>query len=123
MNDLLALLPLIIVCLGALALMVVAAYERMAPEGGAVLFLLVLGLAFFAQLSSTCEPERLLFRDLFNGMAAASTFSATAGLIIIACAFATVMVTHTYFKANPFSSLEFYAVLLFAVCGMLLLTL
>ena len=123
MNDLLALLPLIIVCLGALALMVVAAYERMAPEGGAVLSLLVLGLAFFAQLSSACEPERLLFRDLFNGMAAASTFSATAGLIIIACAFATVMVTHTYFKANPFSSLEFYAVLLFAVCGMLLLTL
>ena len=123
MNDLLSLLPLIIVCLGALTLMLVAAFERLRPESGASLAMGYVGLAFLVQLATICQPTRPLFADLFNGMMATSSFSATAGLIILGCTFATLMVTHTYFKANPFSSLEFYAVLLFAVCGMLLLTL
>jgi NADH-quinone oxidoreductase subunit N len=123
MNDLLSLLPLLITCCGALALMLVAAFERLRPEGGAYLSMLFLGLAFLAQLTTVCDPARIIFRDLFNGMAATSPFTATAGLIILACALATVMVTHTYFKTNPYSTTEFYAVLLFAVCGTLLLTL
>jgi NADH-quinone oxidoreductase subunit N len=123
MNDFLSLLPLLVTCCGAIALMLLAALEKYRPESGALLSLGFLAAAFFLQLTTLGEPARPLFRELFNGMASTSGFSAAAGAIVIACAFFTVMITHTYFKENSFATLEFYAVLLFAVCGMLLLTL
>ena len=55
-------------------------------------------------------------------MLVASSLTATAGLVILACGFFTAMNTNTYFKVNIFGTLEFYPIMMFGVCGMLLLT-
>ena len=63
------------------------------------------------------------FNDIFNGMMVANTFTKVAGLIILACGFFSTMTAQTYFTQNKEFVLEFYSLMLFAVCGMLLLTL
>lgn len=123
MNDFLSLLPLIIVCSGAILLMLLAAIEKARLEVAAYLCMGFFALAFFVQLLVCCRPATSLFPDIFNGMLAASSFTSAAGLVILACGFFTAMTTHSYFKVNTFSSLEFYSIMMFGASGMLLLTL
>ena len=123
MNDFSSLLPLIIVCSGAILLMLLAAFEKARLEVAASLCMVFFALAFFVQLLVCCRPAAPLFTGVFNGMLAASSFTSAAGLVILACGFFTAMATHSYFKVNTFSSLEFYAIMMFGACGMLLLTL
>lgn len=123
MNDFLSLLPLLIVCSGAILLMLLAAFQKAHLETASYVSMLFYGVAFVVQLLVSCTPATPIFTDVFNGMLAVSGFTAAAGLVIIACGFFTTMVSHSYFKVNPFSTLEFYAVMMFGACGMLLLTL
>ncbi len=123
MNDFISLLPLIIVCSGAILLMLLAAFEKSRLETAAYLSMGFFAIAFFVQLLAGCGPARAVFDGVFNGMIVTSSFTNAAGLIIIACGFFTAMVTHSYFRINTFSSLEFYSVMMFGACGMLLLTL
>ena len=123
MNDFLSLLPLLIVSSGAILLMLLAAFEKSRLETASYLSMGFFGVAFFVQLLVGCKPPTVLFGNGFNGMLMASNFTSTAGLVILACGFFTAMATHTYFKVNHFSTLEFYAIMMFGACGMLLLTL
>ncbi len=121
-NDLLLLLPLIIVGAGAILLMLSSAYKAlsndMAAMGSAVFF----GMAFLVQSFACIQGKAVLFSDTFNGILVASNFSKAAGLIILACGLFTVLSAQTYFKQNSFCSPEFYSLTVFAASGMLLLT-
>ncbi len=123
MNDFLSLLPLLIICSGAILLMLLSAFEKTRLETASFVSMGFFALAFFVQLFVGCGPATALFVGVFNGALVASSFTMAAGLVILACGFFTTMSTHTYFKVNPFSTLEFYAILMFGVCGMMLLTL
>jgi len=123
MNDFLALLPLLIVSFGAILLMLLSAFEKSRLETASYLSMGFFAVAFFAQLLVSCSSTAALFSNAFNGMLAASKFTSTAGLVILACSFFTTMTTHSYFKVNPFCTLEFYAIMMFGACGMILLTL
>ena len=122
MNDFVSLLPLLTICSGAILLMLVSAFEKLKMETASYISLGFFAVAFFIQLLVTSGSGTVLFETLFNGMLVSSSFTTIAGLVILACGFFTVLNTNSYFKVNTFGTLEFYAIMMFGVCGMLLLT-
>lgn len=122
MHDFLLLLPLIIIGSGAILLMLLSAFEKVQIETASYISMGFYGVAFFIQLVIGCSPETAIFTNVFNGMLVASNFTIIAGLVIFGCGFFTSVSSHTYFKVNKFCTLEFYSLMMFAVSGMLLLT-
>ncbi len=123
MHDLMVILPLIIVGAGALLLMLLASFQSLSKESMSILTMGIFGFAFFVQLAVSNSNDITPFNDIFNGMMVANTFTKVAGLIVLACGFFSTMMAQTYFTQNKGFVLEFYCLMLFAVCGMLLLTL
>ena len=121
-NDLMLLMPLIIVGVGAILLMLSSAYERLTHEMAAYGSAIIFAVAFLVQLSACINGNAILFSNTFNGFLVASNFSKGGGLIILACGFFTAMSAQTYFKHNTFCTSEFYSLTVFAASGMLLLT-
>lgn len=121
-NDLMLLMPLIIVGAGAIILMIASTYDKLSHELAAFGSAGVFALAFLVQLSVCLTGNVALFSDAFNGMLVASNFTKAAGLIILACGFFTAMSSQSYFKLNSFCSSEYYSLTAFAASGMLLLT-
>ena len=122
MNDLLLFMPLVIVGLGAIALMLTSALGTLKAEATATGSMLIFAVAFLFQLSGCIQDNVALFGSVFNDMLIASNFSKVAGLVILSCGFFTAMNAQTYFRQNRFCTPEFYSLLLFAASGMLLLT-
>jgi NADH-quinone oxidoreductase subunit N len=122
MQDLMALLPLVATGTGAILLMLVAAFESFRKEGISILGIGLFAFAFFVQLTVESGSSITPFTSIFNGMLVTSTFTKVAGLIILACGFFSAIGAQTYFTQNKGFVLEFYCMMLFAACGMLLLT-
>lgn len=121
-NDLMLLMPLIIVGAGAILLMIAATYDKFTHELAAFGSAGIFALAFLVQLASCISGNVALFSEAFNGLLVVSSFSKAAGLIILACGFFTAMSSLSYFKQNSFCSSEYYSLTAFAASGMLLLT-
>ncbi len=122
MQDFASFLPLLITCAGALLLMLYAVCPSAQLKHASVAGMGVFGAAFFAQLAVAVTADRSLFPGAFNGLLGVSSFTAAASLIIYACGFFTTIACHSYLKENRFASVEFYSLLLFSACGMVLLT-
>ena len=122
MHDLMAILPLVATGAGAISLMLVAAFESFKKEGIAILGIGLFAFAFFIQLTVENGSSVTPYGSVFNGMLVTSTFTKVAGLIILACGFFSSIAAQTYFTQNKGFVLEFYCMMLFAACGMLLLT-
>jgi NADH-quinone oxidoreductase subunit N len=123
MQDFMSLLPLIIVGGGAIVLMLLAAFEKTRLETAAFISMGFFAAAFLVQLLVGCGPQNQPFAQVFNGMLMTSNFTMAAGLVICGCGFFSAMNCHSYFQNNRPGTLEFFAVMLFAACGMILLTL
>lgn len=121
-NDLMLLMPLIIVGLGAIGLMLASAYEKFNLNIAAQVCAALFGLAFLAQLSVCVSGNATIFSETFNGFLVVSNFSKAAGLIILACGLFTAISSMTYFRQNDFCTAEYYCLMLFAASGMLMLT-
>ncbi len=122
MHDFVSLLPLIIVGSGAILLMLLAAYGKIEVKLAALISMAFYAAAFFVQLIVGCGPETVLFPHIFNGMLVSSNFTMAACLVIFGCGFFTSMTGHSYFNINRFCTVEFYSVMMFSVCGMVLLS-
>jgi len=122
MLDLMVILPLIIVGSGAILLMLLASFKSFTKEGMSILGMGLFAFAFLVQLAVANSGNITPFNDVFNGMLIANTFTKVAGLIIIACGFFSSVISQTYFTQNRLTVLEYYCLMLFAACGMLLLT-
>lgn len=122
MHDFLSFLPLLIIVAGAVLLMLLAAFEKIQVEIASFVSMGFFGAAFFVQLLVGGGSESMLFSKVFNGMLVYSDFTKIAGLIILGCGFFTAMSAHSYFRVNSFCTLEFYCIMMFGACGMMLLT-
>ena len=122
MLDLMVLLPLIIVSAGAILLMLLASFETFGREGMSILGMGIFAFAFFVQVAVSNSGNYFPFSEVFNGMLVTNTFTKFAGMIILACGFFSAVAAQTYFTQNRGFVLEFYSLMLFAACGMLLLT-
>ncbi|PIE56431.1 MAG: NADH-quinone oxidoreductase subunit N [Desulfobulbus propionicus] len=120
-TELLFLLPLIIIGIGALTLMLLSTSDLLHLDVAAYTTMGTCGLAFVTQLF-VHTGGTIPFSSIFNEMLVVNEFTRATGLIILACGLFTAMSCHTYFRDNPVVSTEFYSLLLFAICGMLLLT-
>lgn len=122
MLDFIVILPLLVVGAGAITLMLLASMENLSEGNTALVSMGVFAFAFAVQLMVSVSGSILPYETVFNGMLVANTFTKVSGLIILACGFFSCMIAQTYFTQNTLSSIEFYSVMLFSVCGMLLLT-
>jgi NADH-quinone oxidoreductase subunit N len=122
MLDFMVILPLIVIGAGAILLMLLASMEYISEGGTAILSMGVFAAAFAVQLAVHFSGAMTPYGDAFNGMLIANTFTKVAGLIILTCGFFSCMIAQTYFTHNKFCTPEFYSLLMFATCGMLLLT-
>jgi NADH-quinone oxidoreductase subunit N len=122
MHDFVSLLPLIVVASGAILLMLLSTCEKLQVDLAALISMGFYGVAFIVQLVIGCGPETILFPSIFNGVLISSNFTMAASLVILGCGFFTSMTSHSYFNINKFCTLEFYSILMFSVCGMLLLS-
>lgn len=121
-NDFMLLLPLILVTGGAIALMLVAAYQKFTLEQVAYGCMGIFGVAFLVQLSNCIVGQVTPYEGVFNNIIVISNFTKVAGLIILGCGFFTALSALNYFKQNTFCNAEFYSLIAFSACGMLLLT-
>ena len=122
MHDLMAILPLVATAAGAIFLMLVAAFESFQKEGISILGIGLFAFAFFIQLTVESSGAITPFGSVFSSMLVTSTFTKVAGLIILGCGFFASIAAQAYFSENKGFVLEFYCMMLFAACGMLLLT-
>ncbi len=122
MQDLMAILPLVATGAGAILLMLAAAFESFRKEGISIMGIGLFAFAFFVQLAVANSGSFAPYSGVLNGMLATSTFTKVAGLIILACGFFSAIAAQAYFTQNKGFVLEFYCLMLFAACGMLLLT-
>ncbi len=122
MTDFLFLLPLLVIGAGAILLMLLSAFENIEVEVAAYAGMAVFLFGFLGQLLVPASPDIEIFAGIFNGMLVGGSFTKVAGLIICACGFFTCMSSHTYYKQNSFGVLEYYSLIAFAACGMMLLT-
>ncbi len=79
MHDFLSFLPLLIICAGAILLMLLSAFEKIQVEIASFICMGFFGAAFFVQLIVGCGPETVLFAKVFNGMLVSSNFTMVAG--------------------------------------------
>ena len=122
MQDIMAILPLVATATGAILMMLAAAFESFKKEGISILGIGLFAFAFFVQLTVENGAPITPYETVFNGMLVTSTFTKVAGLIILACGFFSAIASQTYFTQNEGFVLEYYCMMLFAACGMLLLT-
>ena len=122
MQDIMAILPLVATAAGAILMMLAAAFESFKKEGISILGIGLFAFAFFVQLTVENGAPITPYETVFNGMLVTSTFTKVAGLIILACGFFSAIASQTYFSQNEGFVLEYYCMMLFAACGMLLLT-
>jgi len=120
--DIVYLLPLFTVTIGAILLMLLSAFESIRLEVASALSIGIFAVAFVIQLVPIGMNDVLPFVSLFNGMLAVNDFTRIASMIIIACGLFTAMSAISYFRQNNFGSLEFFSLMTFAVSGMILLT-
>jgi NADH-quinone oxidoreductase subunit N len=123
MHDIMAILPLVATGAGAILVMLVAAFESFKKEGISILGIGLFAFAFFVQLTVENGGPITPYGTVFSGMLVTSTFTKVAGLIILASGFFSALASQTYFTQNEGFVIEHYCMMLFAACGMLLMTL
>ena len=122
MNEFLFLLPLLVIGSGAIFLMLLSAFENIETEVASYIGMAIFICGFFTQMLVPASPDMAIFSGIFNGMMIGGSFTSVAGLIICACGFFTCMSSHTYYKQNGSCIMEYYSLIVFAACGMMLLT-
>lgn len=122
MQDFASLLPLLITGAGAIFLMLYAVYPKMQQGKASYISMAFFAAAFIAQLFACATPTKEIFPEIFNGLLGVSGFTNATCLIIFACGFFTSAVCNSYFKDNDFATVEFYSLLFFSACGMILLS-
>jgi NADH-quinone oxidoreductase subunit N len=122
-HDLYVVAPLGIVGFGALVMMLLAHFEHWSVLKRSLLTMGFLFPAFLISLSMINQTfTQPLFDETFHQMLIADGFSVMASTLIIFSAMTILLVSQYFFEKNAFFSAEFYALLLFAVFGMTLLT-
>ncbi len=115
-----SIMPAIILTAGALLLMLIIAMTKESKAGwSSFLFAIVALLASFAcQINQTQMPVM----DGFSGMIKVNSFSIFLNLLYIGTGLLVVLIAHDYFQRRGRYVPEFHALVLFALVGMMFMT-
>ncbi|WP_331775437.1 NADH-quinone oxidoreductase subunit N [Sulfurospirillum sp. 1612] len=121
-DDIIYLLPLLSVGVGAVVLMLLSPIKRFGIGKLAVVTIFFLGFAlFFNALNYGVLYSVYPYKDLLSSMLIEDTFSGYFTTIILAGGVITVLVGTHYFEKSKMLRGELFSLLLFSVFGMLLL--
>ncbi|MBN2895344.1 MAG: NADH-quinone oxidoreductase subunit N [Campylobacterales bacterium] len=119
--ELFLILPMMLIVLGALMLMLLS--HREAPLNRNMLSVLILALAFGLTLSRLGEAHSVfVFEAIFGRSFIVDSFSTLFDLMILGGAMLTLLINHDYFKSRHYFDGDFFALVLFAVFGMMALS-
>ena len=111
--NLAAVLPEEILTIGAIVLMMVAAFMR---RGSTVTTYSAVGLLLVAALTLLGAPQNA--GAMFDGMIAADGFAAFGKVVIYACAIIAIIAAHNWFERDAEHGAEYPVLVLLAVVGM-----
>ncbi len=117
--NLISILPQIVLTSGALLLMLVAAMAK--SKSGLstfILSILIITGALIAQISQIYQPAM----TGFSGMIVADSFSAFLNILYLVSGFLVIHIAHDYFHRRGRYVLEFHALIMFALVGMMFMT-
>jgi len=123
--DIIYLLPLLFVGVGAILMMVLSTFKSISIKQGTTVSLIFLFLAFFSNiynLNSFGDVYSVYpFIEIFNTMIVVDTFSGYFSSILILGGILTLLIGLHYFERHKEFTLEFFSLFLFSVFGMMLL--
>lgn len=123
--DIVYLLPLLFVGIGAISLMILSTFKNLSMKYGATVSLFFLFLALFSNiynLNSFGDVYSVYpFVEIFNEMIIVDTFSGYFSTILILGAILTLLIGLHYFERHKEFTLEFFSLFLFSAFGMMLL--
>ncbi|NQY94252.1 MAG: NADH-quinone oxidoreductase subunit N, partial [Campylobacteraceae bacterium] len=122
MEELVYLMPIITVLVGAIVLMFQSMYERYEIKDFILtssLFLIV-ALGFSIYHSGDLFTSRP-FNDVFNNAIVFDTFANFFNMALLGGALLIILIGETYAKQHAYFKGEFYSILLFSIFGMMLL--
>jgi NADH-quinone oxidoreductase subunit N len=122
-SELFYLLPLLIVLGGGVALMLLGALGQMSIRRYSYVALSCLGLAALFQMAFLGDLYSVeLYPRVFNGMLVADSFSGYFNSLLIMAAILIILTGQHYFIMHRHYTGEFFALFMFAVFGMMMLT-
>lgn len=123
--DIVYLLPLFFVGIGAIFLMLLGTFKSISVRNGAVVSLVFLFLAFASNIYNMNHFGDVYsfypFVDVFNKMIVVDTFSGYFSSILILGAILTMLIGLHYFERYKAFTVEFFSLFLFSAFGMMLL--
>ena len=122
MNEIIYLIPAITVLIGALTLMFMSMYPRFIVKDfiivASIFLLVALGFSFY-DFNSLYSVQP--FNDLLNNVLIFDTFSNFFNILLILGTILTLLIGEHYFQHRSYFNGEFFAILMFALLGMMLL--
>lgn len=123
--DIIYLLPLLFVGVGAIFLMLLSTFKNVSIKQGTIASLVFLFLAFISNIYNLNIYEDAYsvypFIDVFKKMIIVDTFSGYFSSILILGGILTLLIGLNYFQRRKEFTLEFFSLFLFSVFGMMLL--
>ena len=122
MNEFFLIIPILLVTLSAISLMLLSSFTTLKTTtlNKITISLLIITLIFQIPLIDD-NFSRLIYKELFHGMLIADSFSALFSLLFTLGTILTLAISNRYLKHNAFVINEFFALILFALLGMMLL--
>jgi len=124
-NDILYILPLVFLSLGAVVMMIASTFKKISIKSGAIITLLFLGSSFISNILNMVVGDTIYsvrpFPELFRNTIIVDTYSSFFSSIIILGAILTILISEHYFDRHKEFTLEFFSLFLFSVFGMTLL--
>jgi len=108
--------PHLIVSIGAILLMLVSTIKHNGFRNNAILAEIILGLAFLTSWPKTASAPIV---KAFNGMVLLDFFSSISILLALLTGILVVLISHNYLKKRSNHLPEYYALLLFAISGIM----
>ncbi|MCK9371805.1 MAG: NADH-quinone oxidoreductase subunit N [Sulfuricurvum sp.] len=123
MNPLFSVMPLLIVIASAVATMLLSSSKRLTSAHFSPLIIAVLSVTLIFQLPMIGTVySTLIYPDIFNRMIIADSFSSLFTLLFTLGTLFTLAISNRYLIANPIFKGEFFALILFALGGMISLS-
>lgn len=123
--DIVYLLPLLFVGVGAISLMILSTFKSLTIKHGTTVSLVFLFLAFISNLYNLNSFGDVYsvypFIDIFGKMIIVDTFSGYFSSILILGGILTLLIGLHYFERHKEFTIEFFSLFLFSVFGMMLL--
>jgi len=124
-HDIVYILPLIFLVMGAVSLMLLSTFKKVSMRNGAIVTLIFLISAFVSNIYNMVAGKAAYsihpYSDVFKNAIIVDTYSAFFSSIIILGAILTMLIGSHYFDRHKEFTIEFFSLFVFSVFGMVLL--